>query len=149
MKTTELVLKRIKTVENKRTLGELYVDFAKFTDTLEDVERLFWVGFGSDRKLTGSKVIKETAIPKGRYRVIMTFSTRFKKRLPYLMNVDQFIGILMHGGNTEVDSEGCPLIGEKISDKQIAGAKTKGILDAFCKIVEDATQSGDCYITVI
>ena len=38
-------------------------------------------------------------------------SPRFKKELPLILNVPNFSGVRFHGGNTENDSEGCPLLG--------------------------------------
>ena len=66
--------------------------------TLEDKERLV-------------KVKGETAIPTGKYTVIVTMSPRFKKELPLILNVPNFNGVRFHGGNNENDSEGCPLLG--------------------------------------
>ena len=66
--------------------------------TLEDKERLV-------------KIKGETAIPTGKYTVIVTMSPRFKKELPLIMNVPNFSGVRFHGGNNENDSEGCPLLG--------------------------------------
>lgn len=66
--------------------------------TLEDKERLV-------------KVKGQTAIPTGKYTVIVTMSPRFKKELPLILNVPNFSGVRFHGGNDENDSEGCPLLG--------------------------------------
>ena len=66
--------------------------------TLEDVER--------DVKIKG-----QTAIPTGKYTVIVTMSPRFKKDLPLILNVPNFSGVRFHGGNNENDSKGCPLLG--------------------------------------
>ena len=66
--------------------------------TLEDKERLV-------------KIKGETAIPTGKYTVIVTMSPRFKKELPLIINVPNFNGVRFHGGNNENDSERCPLLG--------------------------------------
>ena len=66
--------------------------------TLEDKERLV-------------KVKGETAIPTGKYTVIVTMSPRFKKELPLILNVPNFSGVRFHGGNDENNTEGCPLLG--------------------------------------
>lgn len=66
--------------------------------TLEDKERLV-------------KIKGQTAIPTGKYTVIVTMSERFKKELPLILNVPNFSGVRLHGGNTEEDTEGCPLLG--------------------------------------
>lgn len=96
----------MKKVEVKRifmgseyTIGKLYIDGAYFCDTLEDTVR------------TGEKVYGKTAIPAGTYKVKMTWSPRFKRYLPELLNVPNFSGVRIHSGNTATDTEGCLLLG--------------------------------------
>lgn len=85
------------------TIGALFVDGVYFCDTLEDRVR--------DLAREG-KVAGETAIPCGRYRVVMPVSPRFGRRLPRLVDVPGFTGILIHRGNTAADTGGCILVGE-------------------------------------
>lgn len=59
------------------------------------------------------KVDKETCIPYGRYEIDITLSARFKVWLPLLLNVLAFGGIRQHKGNTDLDTEGCQLPGNK------------------------------------
>lgn len=96
----KLLLKRIALEENY-TIGKLYIDGQKFCDTLEDKVRPF-----------SEKVYGETAIPSGAYKMIISRSERFKRKLPLLLNVPMFEGIRIHGGNTAVDTHGCILVGE-------------------------------------
>jgi len=56
--------------------------------------------------------LNETAIPEGRYPLVMTKSMRFKKWLPLLLGVPGFSGVRIHAGNTAKDTQGCILVGE-------------------------------------
>lgn len=86
------------------TLGEMFVDGRLYGQTLEDKDRYLETG--------GTKIPKETAIPRGRYLVSLTYSPRFQKILPLLHDVPKFEGVRIHGGNTAEDTEGCILLGQ-------------------------------------
>lgn len=108
------------------TIGTLYVNGEKFCDTLED----------RVRDLAGgeSKVPGETAIPEGRYRVIVNRSPKFGRDLPRLLDVPMFEGVLIHRGNTAEDSAGCILVGEnKVEGKVINSTPYEERLVALCK----------------
>jgi hypothetical protein len=95
----ELTLVREPTCEGF-TRGELFIDGVPECFTLEDQVR--------DVKIPG-----ETAIPAGRYRVVLTKSPRFKKVLPELLEVPGYTGVRIHAGNTAEDTEGCILVGQR------------------------------------
>lgn len=131
-----------------KTVGELLIDGVKFCDTLEDRERLAW-SLMPFRQLLGTKVFGATAIPAGRYEVVLTYSERFKRTLPLLLKVPQFDSIRIHGGNTEADTEGCILIGKLDPKTQtIYGAKTLGLLDKLMARLYPASKTGKIFITV-
>jgi len=76
---------------------------------------LCWTLEDAVRELDGMpvgrwKIKGHTAIPVGTYKVLVTFSNRFKKLLPLLWEVPGFGGIRIHGGNTAEDTEGCILV---------------------------------------
>jgi hypothetical protein len=93
--------------QNGATLGELLVDGTKECFTCEDEVREV-----AGEPVSKWKIKGKTAIPAGRYRVVLTMSNRFKKVLPELLNVPGFLGVRIHSGNTADDSEGCILVGE-------------------------------------
>lgn len=80
------------------TVGKLYVDDVFECLTLEDIIR-------------DVKIKAETAIPYGKYKVIINQSPRFKRSLPLLLNVPNFEGVRIHTGNKTADTEGCILVG--------------------------------------
>lgn len=85
------------------TIGRLYINGTYFCDTLEDRMR----NLPQEKKIPG-----ETAIPAGRYKIVVNISPRFKRLLPRLSGVPGFEGILIHRGNTDKDTAGCILVGE-------------------------------------
>lgn len=94
----EIKLKRI-AKRPKYTIGKLYINDKYVCDTLEDTDR----GLNKDMPLNeikSKKVHGETAIPTGRYQVVWTYSNKFKRSLPLLLNVPGFEGIRLHNGNT-------------------------------------------------
>lgn len=101
----ELTLTRI-AKRKTYTIGHLAIDDNPFCDTLEPT----WRDIGWGRK--GRKVAGRTAIPEGRYPVVVTFSPKFQKWLPLLIHVPLFTGIRIHAGNTANDTEGCILVGQ-------------------------------------
>ena len=85
------------------TIGRLYVNDVFFSDTIEDTAR----DLAKEPKIYG-----KTAIPCGEYRVVMSFSEHFGRFLPELIDVPYFKAIRIHSGNTEVDTDGCIVVGK-------------------------------------
>lgn len=109
---------RVKRIAKKSTytIGRLYINDSYFSDTIEDKDR----GLTDDMPLElikTKKVYGETAIPTGTYEVDMnTVSPKFKDRswanpyggkIPRLVNVPGFDGILVHPLNNAAESLGC------------------------------------------
>ena len=97
-----LTLQRIYLTE-KYTIGKLSIQDQYFSDTLEDPVR----DMPKEAKIYGN-----TAIPYGIYRVRVTDSPKFKRRMPLLLYVPNFEGIRIHAGNNTADTLGCILVGE-------------------------------------
>ncbi|GAB4042191.1 DUF5675 family protein [Spirosoma litoris] len=129
----ELLLKRTDRTEayTGGILGQVLMEnalpFVPICQTLEDPIR----EFGPHGE---GKIKSKTAIPPGRYRVILSLSTRFKKVMPELVNVPFFAGIRIHPGNTVDDTDGCLLVGQQrvkneLIDSRSAYARLMTILE--------------------
>jgi hypothetical protein len=121
----KLDLKRERFSEHS-TIGSLFVNGEFECYTLEDVVR--------DHKIPG-----ETAIPEGTYQVIITFSPRFKRPLPLLVDVPNYSGVRIHPGNTDRDTEGCILVGIS-RGKDIIGGSRVAFSRLFGKVTNAIAQ---------
>ena len=122
-----LVLKR-QPSNDACTHGDLFVGDDFECVTLEDVVR--------DVKIPG-----ETAIPVGRYRVVITYSNRFKRDLPVLLDVPNFTGVRIHAGNTAADTEGCILVGQERGPTTVM--RSRDALLALQAKIQKALDYGD------
>lgn len=117
----ELKLKRYILTE-KSTISDLFIDGHYFCKAIEDTDR----GLTSTMSLDEIKKIKvwgQTAIPKGRYEVVLSYSNKFKQFLPELLNVPGYGGIRIHVGNRPQDTEGCILPGNWFYEDQVINSK--------------------------
>ena len=110
-----------------------------FCDTLEPTWR--------DYEHGAYKVKGKSAIPEGRYAVVITWSPKIKQWLPLLLGVPKFEGIRIHAGNTAEDTEGCILVGKnrevgKVLDSRIWLHRLKQ------KIVEAKERGEAVWITI-
>ena len=115
----ELILERI-AKRKTYTIGRLYIreqvmdeylpgyEDRYFCDTLEPTWRDYANG--------AYKVKGRSAIPEGRYAVVISWSPKFGAWLPILLGGEEFNrkwqGIRIHAGNTSEDTEGCILVGK-------------------------------------
>ena len=104
------------------TIGKLYIDGEYFCDTLEDKDR----GLNQRLPLETNKKLKvyaQTAIPMGRYHVGIHRWTKYNIDVPILKDVPAFVGILIHNGTTEKNTEGCLLVGNNTVKGQLSRGK--------------------------
>lgn len=99
------------------TIGKLYIDGVYFSETLED-------------KVRDVKIQNITAIPYGKYEVIVNFSNRFQMQMPLLISVPNYEGVRIHWGNYSKDTDGCILLGTTRDKDFIGNSKT-----AFAKFM--------------
>ena len=100
------------------SLGQLYIDDQFECYTLED----------KFREIEGTpvatwKVPGETAIPLGRYEVQLLLSPRFGYVTPHVLNVPGFTNIEIHPGNTNLDTEGCILVGTQRNEDSVQNSR--------------------------
>lgn len=97
---------------DKSTIGSLYLNDVFFCYTLEDKDR------GLDQSqsvftIQAKKLFGITAIPYGKYPLIVNKSPKFGRLLPRLQGIKGFDGVLIHRGNSAEHSHGCILVGYK------------------------------------
>ena len=140
----ELILERI-AKRRTYTIGRLYIqrrvndeylagtadDY--FCDTLEPTWR--------DYEHGAYKVKGRSAIPEGRYAVVISFSPKFKQWLPILLGVPKFDGI------TAEDTEGCILVGKNKLVGQVVDSRI-WLHRLKQKIVEAKSRGEPVWITV-
>ncbi len=114
-----------------------------FCDTLEPTWRDYANG--------AYKVKGRSAIPEGRYAVVISYSPKFKQWLPILLGGPDFNrkwqGIRIHAGNCSEDTEGCILVGKnrevgKVLDSRIWVHRLKQ------KIVEAKARGEVVWLTI-
>lgn len=133
------------------TIGELWCDTKLVCYTLEDpVREVFddryktWVW---DRAF---KIPGQTAIPSGNYRVTITESPRFGKRLPLLLDVPDFEGVRIHAGNRPHDTEGCILPGLTWNTGQSWVGQSREAMQKVQGLIQNALDAGEeVYISIL
>ena len=133
------------------TIGNLYVNGKLFCNTLEDKDR----GIKKSDSLStikSKKVYGETAIPTGKYTVVLNITSPkysavkwywnlCKGMMPRLLNVPGFEGILMHPGNNPFDTYGCILVGKNTIKGQLT--QSKDTFSKLYKLMKAAVDKGE------
>lgn len=144
-----LKLKRIHCTDTY-TLGDLFVNDKYFCNTLEDTDR----GLDNNMNLTkiqSKKVYGKTAIPKGTYDITLdVVSPKFKDRtwakfcegkLPRLIDVKGYEGVLIHVGNKAEDTLGCILVGQDSGNGTISNSTTT--FKSLYSLLQDSKNKGE------
>lgn len=142
------------------TIGKLYIDGEYFCDTLEDKDR----GLTDDMtvsEISKIKIKNETAIPTGTYSITLNIiSPRFSVssfykqvcngKLPRLLNVKGFDGILIHVGegiNGKDLTSGCILVGKNTIKGGLTNSKE--YFKELYKLLKDKYDRGEKIIIKI
>jgi hypothetical protein len=131
----EIEVKRRGNPATGAQLGEMFINSVRECFTLEDEVR------ETADPVTVWKVPGKTAIPRGRYQVIVNKSARFKRLMPLLVNVPGFSGVRIHPGNDAADTEGCILIGQECAGNLIF--KSRAAFAVFFPKLQAALAQGE------
>ena len=133
------------------TIGRLYVDGVFFCNTLEDRDRGLKQTYPIDA-IKARKVYGETAIPSGTYGVAMNVTSPkyaavswywqlCRGKMPRLLNVPGFEGILIHPGTDALSTRGCILVGRNTKVGKLTDSKAT--FKALYKEMEKAYKEGE------
>ena len=150
----ELILERI-AKRKTYTIGHLYISqetngdnpglgqpFTKGLQICDTVEPT-WRDYANG----AYKVKGRSAIPEGRYAVVISWSPKMKQWLPILLGVPKFSGIRIHAGNTAQDTEGCILVGKNKLVGQVVDSRIW--LHRLKKKITEAKERGEAiWITI-
>jgi len=154
------MLVEVKRIYNctKYCISHIYIDGSYVCDAIEDTDRMLDQSIG-DAKVREKKIPKKTAIPTGKYEIVMdVISPKFKEkkyyrdfcggRMPRLVGVPGFLGILFHRGIDENSSAGCLILGyNKVKGKVVDSQRA---FEMFWHKLEVAHKIGEriwCQIT--
>lgn len=133
------------------SIGKLYIDGQYFCDTVEDKDRGLTDKDSLD-KIKATKVYAKTAIPLGTYKITMgIISPKFSKkayyksfcngRMPRLLNVKGFDGILIHRGSNADSSAGCIIVGKNTVKGGVTDSQY--YFEKLYKVLDDAYKRGE------
>lgn len=140
--------------KEKYTIGRLYIDGEFICNTIEDTDRGLTQSM-SEEEIKSKKIYGQTAIPTGRYKVLMdVVSPKFsqkefymnvcKGKVPRLEGIKGFSGVLIHSAATADNVEGCIGIGFNTEIGRLTSIK-----EAFEKVYSKLSSSKeDIWITI-
>ena len=89
-----------------RTIGSIYIDGSFECFSLEDCDRELEKG--------EIKILGKTAIPKGRYQIVIDWSDKHRCLMLHILDVPQFKGIRFDIANDPSEIEGCVAVGKEV-----------------------------------
>lgn len=142
----ELILRR-KYKKADYTIGKLYNDMQYLCDTMEPPVR----NIASTMSAKAINKVKEqygpTAIPPGRYPIVINWSNKFGKWLPLLVGVKGYNGVRIHAGNKPSETQGCILPGYNNRPGYLLQSTT--CLNTIMRLLQDCfDKGGAAWITI-
>lgn len=134
-----VTLRRI-AFKDKYTIGRLYINGVYFCDTIEDKDRGLY-DWQSVEYILEKKIKHETAIPYGMYKLLWSYSSKYKRLMPEITGVKGFSGIRVHSGNTAEHSSGCVLLGYNKKAGMVLDSRK--VCKKFDEIVEGYYKKGE------
>ena len=133
------------------TIGVLFVDGFRFCETLEDKDRGL-KQTDHPEYIRVRKVYQETAIPTGTYKVAMNVTSPkysasawywklCQGKVPRLLNVPCWEGVLIHTGNSALDTAGCLLVGKNTKVGQLTDSRVT--FQKIYKLMKEAYDKGE------
>lgn len=158
MSKTIILDRRYRPADKTYSIGHLYDAGGNYLcDTIEDTDR----GLTDEmtvEQIRAKKIKSKTAIPRGTYRVTLNVvSPKFSLkpyyreycggRVPRLLNVKGFEGILIHKGISERSSAGCIIVGYNTIKGMVTG--TQAAFEKVYRTLKGYADSGEeIYITI-
>ena len=150
----ELILERI-AKRKTYTIGRLYIQRRVDDEYLAGTENLYFCDTleptWRDYANGAYKVKGRSAIPEGRYAVVISYSPKFGAWLPILLGGPEFNskwqGIRIHAGNTVKDTQGCILVGRNQRVGEVLESR-KWLYELKMKIVEAKGRGEAVWITI-
>lgn len=132
-----LFLKRFD-FQEKCTIGKWWVDDQPTgLFSLEDKVREL-----DGKPVAEWKIPGETAIPRGRYKLKLTFSPHFQRITPELESVPGYSSVRIHPGNTDADTEACLLPGKTWAGGDFIG-ESREAFDILMGKISAAISAGE------
>lgn len=140
--------------KEKYTIGRLYINGEFICNTIEDTDRGLTQSM-SEEEIKSKKIYGKTAIPSGRYKILMNVvSPKFsqkefymnvcKGKVPRLEGIKGFSGVLIHSATTADNVEGCIGVGFNTEIGRLTSIK-----EAFEKVYSKLSSSKeDIWITI-
>ena len=115
------------------TIGRWTIKGEGFCFTLEDPVRK-----------PGVKIAGDTAIPCGRYKVVLSYSPKFRRELPEVLEVPGFTAVRIHAGNGPEHTEGCILLGENHANGRLIDSAPA--VSRFLKLLKE--HKGEAWLNI-